>query len=123
MPNTLPARALQGRRILGVEDDYMLAQELKADLERQGAEVLGPVPDLESARDLLTTSPAPDAALLDINLGGEMVYPLADALRGLGILVAFITGYEASAVPATYAHVPRFEKPVDLSRLVRWLLA
>jgi DNA-binding response OmpR family regulator len=122
MPDVLPARALQGRRLLVVEDDYVLAQELKADLEAQGAEVLGPVPDLASARDLLTASPAPDAALLDINLGGEMVYPLADALRGLGILVAFITGYEASAVPGAYAHVPRFEKPVDPSRVVRWLL-
>ena len=50
MTDGVPARALQGRRILVVEDDYVLAQELKADLERQGAEVLGPVPDLESAR-------------------------------------------------------------------------
>ena len=122
MPNTLPARALQGRRILVVEDDYILAQEPKADLEAQGAEVLGPVPDLESARDVVVAGPAPDAALLDINLGGEMVYPLADALRGLGILMAFITGYEARSIPGAYAHIPRFEKPLDPSRLVRWLL-
>ena len=121
MLNTRPARALQGRRILLVEDDYVLAQALKADLEAQGAEVLGPVPDLESARDLLVSCHAPDAALLDINLSGELVYPLADALRGLGIVVAFITGYGAWAVPRVYAHVPRFEKPVDPSRLVRWL--
>ena len=122
MPDTLPVRALQGRRILVVEDHYIVAQELKADLETQGAEVLGPVPDLESARRILVASPAPDAALLDINLGGETVYPLADALRGLGILVAFVTGHEARSVPAGYAHIPRFEKPVDPSRLVRWLL-
>ena len=123
MTDGVPARALQGRRILVVEDDYVLAQELKADLERQGAEVLGPVPDLESARHVLVASPAPDAALLDINLGGEMVYPLADALRGLGILVAFITGYEARSILGAYAHIPRFEKPLDPSRLVRWLMA
>ncbi len=123
MTDGVPARALQGRRILVVEDDYMLAQELKADLEAQGAEVLGPVPDLESARHVLVASPAPDAALLDINLGGEMVYPLADALRGLGIVVAFITGYEARSIPGAYAHIPRFEKPLDPSRLVRWLMA
>ncbi|HVG46938.1 MAG TPA: response regulator [Rubellimicrobium sp.] len=122
MPNSPPIRALQGRRILVVEDNYVLAQELQADLEAQGAEVLGPVPDLESARDLLTARPAPDAALLDINLGGTMVYPLADALQGSGIVVAFVTGYEASAVPGAYAHVPRFEKPVEVQRVVRWLL-
>ena len=122
MPDTMPAVALQGRRILVVEDDYILAEGLRAELEAHGAEVLGPVPSIEDAEDLLATGPAPDAALLDLNLGGEMAIPLADAFQDRGILFAFTTGYEAWSVPEGYAHVPRFEKPVDPSRLVRWLL-
>jgi len=123
MPDPALLHALQGRRILVVEDDYVMAQDLAAELRGAGAEVLGPVSDLDGARDILASSPAPDAALLDINLGGEMVYPLADALRGLGILVAFVTGYDACTMPAGYAHVPCFEKPVETSRIVRWLAA
>ncbi len=122
MPEALPALALQGRRILVAEDDYILAEELKADLEGQGAEVLGPVPDLESARELLTTTPAPDAALLDINLGGEMVYPLADILQDRNIPFVFATGYEEWAIAEPYASLPRLEKPLDMRQVARALV-
>ena len=122
MPSGVPARALQGRRLLVVEDDYVLAEDLKRELEVMGAEVLGPVPSVEGALRLLSAELRPDVVLLDLNLGGEMAFSVADALQARGILFAFTTGYEAWTIPGAYAHIPRFDKPVEMHRLVRWLL-
>ena len=108
-------------RVLVVEDDYFLAEDLSAALGETGAEVLGPVPDLESALSLLDRGPAPTAAILDIKLGRAWVYPLADALRERGIPFVFATGYEASAIPAAYAAVPRCEKPYGAEQCLRLL--
>ncbi len=122
MSDALPARALQGRRILVVEDDYVLAEDLRRELEALGAEVQGPVPSTEGALDVLRSGPVADAVLLDLNLGGEIAFPVAEALQERGILFAFTTGYDAWTIPGAYAHVARFDKPVELSRVVRWLL-
>jgi DNA-binding LytR/AlgR family response regulator len=62
-----------------------------------------------------------DGAVLDINLGNERVYPVADVLRGRGIPFVFTTGYDAAVVPDSYSEVPRCEKPVDERRLARCL--
>ena len=122
MHSAVPARALQGRRLLVVEDDYVLAEDLKRELELMGAEVLGPAPSVEGALRLLSVEPRPDVVLLDLNLGGEMAFPVADALQERGILFAFTTGYEAWTILGAYAHILRFDKPVEMQRLVRWLL-
>ena len=122
MTDGVPARALQGRRILVVEDDYVLAEDLRRELEALGAEVQGPVPSTDDALHVLKTGLQPDAVLLDLNLGGEIAFPVAEALQERGILFAFTTGYEAWTIPGAYAHIPRFDKPVELQRLVRWLL-
>jgi hypothetical protein len=53
-------------------------------------------------------------AILDIKLGDELVYPLADALRDRGVPFIFATGYDASAIPKVYKDVPLMEKPVAL---------
>ena len=107
--------------MLVVEDDYFLAEDLSAALGETGAEVLGPVPDLESALSLLAHGPAPTAAILDIKLQGERVYPLADALRERAIPFVFATGYEAAAIPEAYAAVPRCEKPYGAERCLQLL--
>ncbi|WP_210529792.1 response regulator [Rubellimicrobium arenae] len=112
---------LQGRRILLVEDDYLMAQDLQAELEDAGALVLGPVPDIEGAMDLLNTSPAPDAAVLDINLGCDMVYPLVYTLRERLIRVVFATGYEAWSIPERYRDLPRLEKPLSVRQIAEAL--
>ena len=57
------------------------------------------------------------SALLDINLGGQMVYPVADALRAQGVPFLFATGYDAQATLPAYADVPRAEKPLALRDL------
>ena len=110
---------LRGRRVLVVEDEYLLAEDLRRDLENQGAEVLGPVPSVSEALKLLGQDPAPDLAVLDINLQGEMVYLVADALRAQAIPFLFTTGYEAQSIPPAYADVPRMEKPLALRELLQ----
>ncbi len=110
---------LRGRRVLVVEDEYLLAEDLRQELERQGAEVLGPVPTVAEALELLATGPAPSIAILDINLQGEMAFPVADALRERAIPFVFATGYDAQAIPPAYADVPRMEKPLELKAMER----
>ena len=118
----MPPHPLQGRRILVVQDDFVTAEDLKAELESLGAEVLGPVANLPGALDRLAAGPAPDAAVLDINLGGDLVYPLADLLKARQIPFVFATGYEEEAIPAPYAGLPLFVKPVNMAEVMRALV-
>lgn len=121
MPDPLSTSPLRGRRVLVVEDEFMMADDFQHDLEKVGAEVIGPVPSVSDALRLLATEEAIDATILDINLRGEKAYPVADVLRQRGIPFVFATGYEEWALPEAYKGVPRFEKPVDLRRLARAL--
>ncbi len=104
---------LQGRHVLVVEDEYLLAEDLRMTLERYGAEVLGPVPSVGEAMASIADHPELDGAVLDMNLRGNMVFPVADMLVARGITFFFTTGYMTSAVPERYAGVTRFEKPFD----------
>ncbi len=103
---------LEGRRVLVVEDDYVQATDLCEHLLFCGAEVMGPVACVADALALMEAEPPPDMAVLDIRLGNETVYPVADALRALGIPFVFATGHDAWAIPEGYASVPRAEKPL-----------
>lgn len=121
----MPDGALCHCRVLAVEDEYFIAEELEAALRNAGATVVGPAPSVAAALDLLEGGPAPEAALLDVNLAGEMVYPVADRLTARGVPFLFITGYDQSAVPERYAGVRRLEKPFeprDVLREIRCLL-
>jgi CheY-like chemotaxis protein len=113
---------LKGRRLLVVEDEYLVAADLAASLESLGAEIIGPAASVEEALSFLEKDGVPlDGALLDINLRNERVYPVADVLTARGIPFVFTTGYDAVAIPSAYAQAPRCEKPVDRTQLVRWL--
>lgn len=105
-------------RVLVVEDEYALADELRYELTRVGATVIGPVGQLQRAIDLVTPEVDIDVAVLDVNLGDEAVYPLADLLATRGVRMIFATGYEARSIPSRFAHVPTFVKPVAMSALV-----
>lgn len=110
-----------GRRLLVVEDDYVIASDLASWLEDQGAEVLGPVPSVADAIALLEANSVPDAAVLDINLGDEQVFPVADVLQAANVPFVFLSGYDVKLIPAHYGDVPRCTKPLDRSRLLRAL--
>lgn len=112
-------RGLRARHILVVEDEYMLAEELTQELMDAGAEVIGPAPTIQRAMDLLESHSPPDGAVLDVNLGGELVFPLADTLIERGVPLVFITGYDPTTLPPRFAHVPICGKPINASRITR----
>jgi DNA-binding LytR/AlgR family response regulator len=115
-----PAVSLQGRRLLIVEDEYLIAADLAGTLVNGGAEVIGPVGSVADALALISAD-APDGAVLDINLGEERAYSIADELRQRGVPFVFATGYDAWVIPEAYRDIPRCEKPVDTSVLARLL--
>ncbi|MFQ6755700.1 response regulator [Cereibacter sphaeroides] len=106
---------LQGRRLLVVEDEYFVAAALSAELTDLGAVVVGPAASVERA--LALADEALDGAILDINLAGPAVFPVAEALAARRVPFIFVTGYDATAIPQAFAHVTRLEKPVDAARV------
>ena len=111
MMSAHPQPSLTGRRVLIVEDEYFLADDLSQAVVQLKAEVLGPVATCEDAFDLLSTGERIDLAVLDINLQGESVFPVADTLIEQGVPFLFATGYNQAAIPAQYQQVLRWEKP------------
>jgi PAS domain S-box-containing protein len=107
-------------RVLIVEDEALLAMELEEFLDRGGYAIIGPFGNLGRAIEA-THRETIDVALLDMNLNGEMVYPLADELSRRGIPFIFVTGYGALHVPERFRGVPRVPKPIDPTALVNEL--
>lgn len=108
---------LRGCRVLVVEDEYLLADDLSFALTAAGADVLGPVPTVEEAIARISAEQRIDVAVLDVNLRGDMVFPVADALIARGIPFAFATGYDHEALPDRFTGVPRVEKPFKAHRV------
>jgi CheY-like chemotaxis protein len=112
---------LEGRHVLVVEDEYMIAVDPARALEDLGATVIGPAASVADALALVAGESALDLAILDVNLGVEKVFPVAHDLRARGVPFIFATGYDQWLVPSAYADAPRFDKPVDTRALARAL--
>ena len=102
---------LSGRRILVAEDDYMIAEGIAEMLSEAGAEALGPAPTVADAARFVAAEERMDAALLDVNLRGERIWPVVDALLAREVPVVLSSGYDEDAIPPAYAHLPRCGKP------------
>jgi CheY-like chemotaxis protein len=114
---------LPGKKILVVEDEPLVALLVTGILEDAGCIVVGPAYDVRSALTLFARE-IPDAAVLDINLGGnETSAPVADALEGAGIPFIYATGYGAAALRGKDRHKLRIDKPFDEKNLLRTLCA
>lgn len=111
---------LRDRTILIAEDEYLAANDLAKELDRAGATVVGPFPTTDRALAFLSTS-TPDGAILDIDLRGQSVYALADALREMGVPFVFMTGHAGQIVPDRLADVPRCHKPLRVEQAVMLL--
>jgi CheY-like chemotaxis protein len=103
--------ALRDRRILVVEDEYLIAMMLRDALEDVGSIVVGPVASVEMALKTIAADPNVDAAILDVNLGGVMAYPVAEALMTRNIPFVFTSGYEAATIRARYPMIRNCPKP------------
>ena len=101
---------LSGRRVLVVEDEIIvswLLQDMLADL---GCEVVGPAGRVDQALAMIETE-ALDAVLLDLNLNGQMSYPVADALVARGVPFVFSTGHAKNRLLEAYQAFPVLQKP------------
>lgn len=109
---------LSGLRVLVVEDDYFIAEEMCNTLRNSGAEVLGPSPDIEHGLDMVKSHHI-DCAVLDINLHGNLAFSLASELQQRGTPAIFATGYDSSVLPDAFSSCVRLEKPVNLTALLQ----
>ncbi|CAO4176941.1 response regulator [Methylorubrum populi] len=113
-----PIPGLVGRRVLVVEDEYLIARDLEYSLQQAGADVAGPVPDVQQAL-MLIEADALDAAILDVNLRGDSVYAVADQLTACGVPYLFATGDVQIADRSDYRSRPKLEKPILSDELLR----
>ena len=111
---------LTGARILVVEDEFLLACSLEEELNGFGYNVIGPVSTLAAAREAVAHETV-DAAVLDVNLSGDMVFPFADDLIARRIPIVFLSGYGLAIIPKRFHSLPRLAKPSDTATLDREL--
>jgi DNA-binding response OmpR family regulator len=122
-------RMLQGRRVLVVEDEALIGMLLEDELLEAGAEVVGPACSVKEALELIdqvTADGGLSAAVLDINLEGETVLPVADRLAALNVPFVFATGYGKGYNQGLHTVAPILVKPFDgnqVTDLVRNLTA
>lgn len=108
---------LSGCRILVVEDEYLIADDITQALLGAGAEVLGPVASAADAAELIAGGGRIDAAILDVTLRDGAVFPAADTLAERNIPFAFATGYEEWSLPERFQGRPVIEKPFKASNI------
>jgi CheY-like chemotaxis protein len=99
-----------GRRVLLVEDEPIVAWLLKDMLVDLGLVVVGPAASINQALATIDAESI-DVAMLDVNLKGQMSYPIADVLVARGVPFVFSTGYDIDRLLADYRTVPALQKP------------
>jgi DNA-binding response OmpR family regulator len=108
---------LEGIRVLVVEDEFLVATLIEDMLMAAGCVVAGPIPRISEALDAVDRGTF-DAAVLDVNLGGDRVYPVADALSRRNVPFVFITGYGTGVLSGEHAERPRLCKPFKMADLL-----
>ena len=109
---------LFGTRVLVVEDEYYMADDLSRTLVQAGAEVIGPVGTLADAEQRVREGGF-DCAILDMNLRGDLAFPIAETLTDAAVPFVVATGYNQDSLPDRLKHVPRIEKPFAPQQVVQ----
>ncbi len=100
--------AVRGYRVLIVEDEYLLARDLGRYFTSMGAVVLGPVASIAAAQEQVEQA---DAAVLDVDINGQKVFPIADRLADRGVPFVFFTGRDDIAIPLRFRNTGYLSKP------------
>src|SRR5512139_2859295 len=103
-------------RLLVVEDEYLIRMLLEDMLSDLGYDVAAAVGTIAEAREHATSGDI-HAAILDVNLDGQEIFPVADILAKRGLPFVFVTGYGEGALPAHYRSRPALQKPFQADRL------
>lgn len=112
---------LNGTRVLIVEDEYYLADDLSRALSDAGATVIGPVATLQEAEQRLSDD-AFDCAVVDMNLRGEFAFAVAERLKARNVPFVVATGYNAQSLPHALKDAPRVEKPFAPKQVIELLI-
>ena len=110
-------KTLEGARVLVVEDEFFIADDIARGLRQKGAEPLGPVSTVRQAEQIVAAEQV-DAAILDLNLRGECAADFVSRLAASRVPCLIVSGYGEDAVPELVSHLPRMEKPVSASRVL-----
>jgi DNA-binding response OmpR family regulator len=114
------SKPISGRRILLVEDESLIAMAMEETLTDLGFAVVGPIGSQAKAVAAAQREEL-DGAILDVNLDGQVIYPVADVLTARDVPFFFVTGYNVGSIDSRYAHIPILQKPIDLQELQRLL--
>jgi two-component sensor histidine kinase/two-component SAPR family response regulator len=117
-PTPMPvlSKPISGRRILLVEDESLIAMAMEETLTDLGFAVVGPIGSQAKAVAAAQREEL-DGAILDVNLDGQVIYPVADVLTARDVPFFFVTGYNVGSIDSRYAHIPILQKPIDLQEL------
>jgi DNA-binding response OmpR family regulator len=110
-------KEFQGLRVLLVEDEAMICLLLEDMLQEFGCEIVGPACDLKRATDLAQGEASIDVAVLDVNLGGQLVFPVAEILAERGVPILFATGLGADELPEAWRGHQTVQKPMGMDQL------
>ena len=105
-------------RVLIAEDEFLVGIQLEEDLRSAGCSIVGPFSSLAMATRASRRERF-DLAILDINLNGDRVYPLADELSARGVPFIFLSGYIPAELPERFRHAPQIMKPHDSAALIK----
>ena len=117
---TLP---LEGKTILVVEDESLVAMLLETILEDMGCATLGPIATIDEALTVIADGQAFDGALLDVNVAGKEIFPVAAALKERGVPFVFSTGYGEGGLPPEWRGQSTIQKPFTEEAVQQALIA
>jgi CheY-like chemotaxis protein len=110
-------------RILVVDDEFLIAALIEDLLVGAGADVVGPAAEVDSALAMIEQNEGRlDGAMLDVNLNGQLVYPVAQALAARGTPFVFMTGYRVDTIDQGHGATASFEKPISKEAINRALI-
>lgn len=113
---------LAGRRILIVEDESLVAMLLETILEDMGCTPIGPASSIDEGLRLVSSEQL-DGALLDVNVAGRQIFPVAEALRERGVPFVFSTGYGEGGLPDEWRGQRTIQKPFTEAAVHEALMA
>ena len=114
---------LSGRRVLVVEDELLVAMLLEDIVADLGAVLVGPATRIPKALEICEdASVGIDVAILDVNVGGSSVFPVADALTRRGVPFVFATGYGQGGLPDAWRDHPTLPKPFNQGQVEKALV-
>ncbi|WP_340318162.1 response regulator [Rhizorhabdus argentea] len=97
--------------------DYLHASDLEDVVHSERGHLIGPAGSLDEGLEIVRRAVRIDCAILDIDLRGQLVYPLVESLQRRSTPIIFVSGYDRSAIPARFADIPLCQKPIKVQEL------